>query len=64
MIIIFQVRHSDMDSLRAFLPGALRVNANPFQTPWMDSSLPSMALYTRFPAGMTIPALFVCNGEG
>ena len=27
-----KARHSGMDSLWAFLPGALRVNANPFQT--------------------------------
>jgi hypothetical protein len=27
-----KARHSGMDPLRAFLPGALRVNANPFQT--------------------------------
>jgi hypothetical protein len=32
MITMFQDRHSGMDSLRAFLPGALRVNANLFQT--------------------------------
>ena len=32
MITIFKDRHSGMDSLRAILPGALRVNANPFQT--------------------------------
>jgi hypothetical protein len=68
MISIFQNRHSGMDSRQAILPVALRVNANLFQTdlcrtrksakriqaPWMDLSLPSMALDTRFPAGMTI----------
>ena len=32
MITIFPDRHSGMDSLRAFLPGALRVNANLLQT--------------------------------
>jgi hypothetical protein len=25
----------------------------PYQTPWMDLSLPSMALDTHFPSGMT-----------
>jgi hypothetical protein len=25
-------RHAGMDSLRAILPGVLRINANPFQT--------------------------------
>ncbi|MDD5577882.1 MAG: hypothetical protein PHY16_01215 [Methylobacter sp.] len=32
MIYPFQVRHSGMDSLRAFLPVALQVKANSFQT--------------------------------
>ena len=68
MIIMFQDRHSGMDSHQAILPDALRVNANPFQTdlcrsrrprkriqaPWMGLSLPSTALDTRFPASMTI----------
>jgi hypothetical protein len=61
MINIFQDRHSGMDSPQAILPDALRVNANLFQTDLcrnpgsMDGfeSLPSMALDTRFPAGMT-----------
>jgi hypothetical protein len=60
MITIFTDRHSGMDSRQAVLPGALWVNANLFQTdlcwnpvPWMALSLPSMALDTRFPAGMT-----------
>jgi hypothetical protein len=60
MINIFQDRHSGMDSRQAILPDALRVNANLFQTDLcrnpgsMDGlSLPSMALDTRFPVGMT-----------
>jgi hypothetical protein len=60
MIYIFQDRHSGMDSRQAVLPDALRVNVNLFQTDLcrnpgsMDGFvLPSMALDTRFPAGMT-----------
>jgi hypothetical protein len=53
-------RHSGRDSRQAILPVALWVNANLFQTDLcrnpdsMDGlCLPSMALDTRFPAGMT-----------
>jgi hypothetical protein len=38
MINIFRNRHSGIAGIQA---------------PWMDLSLPSMALDTRFPAGMT-----------
>jgi len=76
MIAMIQDCHSGMDSHQAILPDALRVNANPFQTylcrsrrprkrihaPWMDLSLPSMALDTRFPASMTILCI-ICKVE-
>jgi hypothetical protein len=59
-----------MDSRQAIVPVALRVNANLFQTDLcqnpesMDGfGLPSMALDTRFPAGMTSYLRFVYNRE-
>ena len=65
-----KARHSGMDLRQAILPAALRVNANLFQTDlcrnpgYMDvQRLPSLALDTRFPAGMTDYLNIVCNDK-
>jgi hypothetical protein len=67
LIVIHIARHSGRDSCQTFLSGTLRVNANLFQTDLCRNpgyrdvlSLPSLALDTRFPAGMT---LLVYNDE-
>jgi len=51
-IVVYLSRHPGRDSLRALTGAGI-------QTPWMDMSLPSMALDTRFPAGMT-SNLYIC----
>jgi hypothetical protein len=49
MITIFKDRHS------GWIAG--------IQAPWMALSLPSMALYTRFPAGMTSFLIILINHQ-